>query len=97
YIAQSYYQLSHTADPNLLQAAWQAVADREPILRTRFVYVEGQGMLQVVLKENISWVQCQEFPPISADYGQQLTRWAYSKSSEGPGCVRWSIHHALYD
>ncbi|KAL8873714.1 MAG: hypothetical protein Q9174_000861, partial [Haloplaca sp. 1 TL-2023] len=102
YMAQSIYSLA-SLDIGDFKAGWEAVVSAEPILRTRLVYTDTFGFLQVVVNEGLEWVESScvaevlEKEGIKPGYnGDKLS--SYSIVHEGrEASFVWTIHHALYD
>ncbi|KAI0130480.1 hypothetical protein BJ170DRAFT_316129 [Xylariales sp. AK1849] len=103
YIMQTVYELPGDVDLEKLEAAWQSVTTRSPILRTRFFESDSE-ILQVVVNEAIEW------QVIEGD----LDRWLAAEKERGMKLggrmvrftvVRrgnkcrliWMIHHSLID
>ncbi|KAL8703011.1 MAG: hypothetical protein Q9201_003811 [Fulgogasparrea decipioides] len=102
YVAQNVYSLA-SIDINRFRAAWDAVVAAEPILRTRIVYTDSLGFLQVVVREPIEWVEhatlgdLAESSKIKPAYnGGGLSGYAIVQEPKEAFFV-WTIHHALYD
>ncbi|PLB38912.1 acetyl-CoA synthetase-like protein [Aspergillus candidus] len=87
------YEVPDELDFVRLQAAWAAVVQAHPILRTRIIRLETDGdLMQAVLREDVLWSG-----PVQDT----------SLVEGGPlACARWmpesrqfhlSLHHALYD
>lgn len=55
YMAQHVFRLSSQVQPERLKAAWAQTVQECDILRTRMVYVQGRGSLQVVLRGQVEW------------------------------------------
>lgn len=55
YVSRSIFRLPVTMDLDKFKDAWQVVAAREAILRTRIVHTESAQSLQVVIKEKLAW------------------------------------------
>ncbi|MCJ1350610.1 MAG: hypothetical protein MMC33_000591 [Icmadophila ericetorum] len=101
YIKRSVFEVpSHISFENLVRA-WNTVIDINAVLRTRFVDIEGLGLLQVVVK-NHDWETCDNLcaylatTPATADLGSPLSQIAAISDKNAPKIV-WTIHHALYD
>ena len=85
--------------------AWEAVARTMAILRTRIVQHNDVGLLQVVLDEEIHWIEAtgldeylQTDRKQPMEMGQPLTRYALVKDDTGVyRWFVWTVHHALYD
>ena len=102
YVAQIVYSLA-SIDVRRFRKAWSAVVAGEPILRTRIVYTDELGFLQVVVDERVEWLefqQRQDAAPIGKQLplynGGKLSEYAIVQGPEGSFFV-WTIHHALYD
>ena len=103
YVAQNIYTLPPGIDIDRFKAAWNRVFAHESILRTRIVYIESSGFLQVVVRESIDWqiaTNIQEIIDLDrllpAYNGAALSRYTILEAAEGPQFV-WTAHHALYD
>ncbi|KAE8419880.1 hypothetical protein BDV36DRAFT_293772 [Aspergillus pseudocaelatus] len=55
YVGHQITELKPEVDIIRLQRAWQNVSEKASILRTRIVDLPGQGLVQVVLKEELQW------------------------------------------
>ncbi|KAL8819210.1 MAG: hypothetical protein Q9223_002309 [Gallowayella weberi] len=102
YIAQTVYSLA-MVDIRRFKKAWDAVVAAEPILRTRIVYTEELGFLQVVVDERIEWLESQHLEDVirigkekPTHNGGVLSQYAIVQAPEGP-FFAWTLHHALYD
>ncbi|KAL8983821.1 MAG: hypothetical protein Q9205_002043 [Flavoplaca limonia] len=99
YVAQMVYSLS-SIDVRRFKKAWNAVVAAEPILRTRIVFTEELGFLQVVVDERIEWTEIKARQEASKELplhnGANLAGYSIVQEPEGPFFV-WTIHHALYD
>jgi aryl carrier-like protein len=78
-------QLDHLSD------AWIQVVQRHPILRTRFVNLPNQGLVQVIVRYEMS---ASQNPAADQRFklGAPLFHFALAETT-----MTWSIHHALYD
>ncbi|KAF2463979.1 acetyl-CoA synthetase-like protein, partial [Lindgomyces ingoldianus] len=105
YIMQSVLELRADIDEDAFRAAWEHVFRSTPALRTRIVQNNKVGLMQVVVAEDIQWVESesldeylQKDKSLSMELGDPLTRFALVKESQGG--KRWfvgTIHHVLYD
>ena len=93
-----------TIDLDRLQKAWQDLARDAPILRTRIVDVRQQGLVQVVIKEQLSYTKArrnlQEYMAIDRARTTGLDKplnWLAVVQEEKQCFLVWTIHHALYD
>lgn len=102
YVAQTVYSLA-SINIRRFKKAWDAVVAAEPILRTRMVYTDELGFLQVVVNERIEWLELAHLEDV-AELGKQtpshngggLSAYAIVQAPEGAFFV-WTLHHALYD
>lgn len=83
YILRDIYELPANVDVAKFKAAWNAVARKDSILRTRIVFVEGLGSCQVVMDEDLQWQSTHDLEAyLAADrietmgYGTPLARYA---------------------
>ncbi|EMD61778.1 hypothetical protein COCSADRAFT_121744 [Bipolaris sorokiniana ND90Pr] len=105
YIMQSVLELRADIDEDTFRAAWQQVAWSTAALRTRIVQHSELGLLQVVVAEDIQWIEVKgleeylkEDKAASMGLGDPLVRYALVKEHySGRRWFVWTIHHALYD
>ncbi|KAH8124082.1 non-ribosomal peptide synthetase [Trichoderma asperelloides] len=57
YISRNEFELPKWIDPSTLRAAFEEMATNVSILRTRIVYLPGQGFFQVVVDEPAHWTK----------------------------------------
>ncbi|KAJ5884891.1 hypothetical protein N7495_009401 [Penicillium taxi] len=108
YIGQFVFDLISNADLNCVQTAWQAIFDANPILRTRIIQSESEGLWQVVERgHQIAWHQASSIDKWLAEdlmqpmkLGQPLVRFSLIGDPE-PGYtvsnMVLTMHHAIYD
>ncbi|EFQ87144.1 hypothetical protein PTT_17432 [Pyrenophora teres f. teres 0-1] len=105
YILQSVLALRDDVDEDAFRSAWQHVVQLTAALRTRIVQHSKLGLLQVVVEEDIQWVEAEALEEhlerdraVSMGLGDPLTRYALVKEPYGgKRWFTWTIHHALYD
>ncbi|KAK3903068.1 hypothetical protein C8A05DRAFT_43642 [Staphylotrichum tortipilum] len=105
YVAVSVYELPEGTDLPRFKAAWQEVVDSEAILRTRIVFVDGIGFLQVVVQGRIPWAAVGSPEELSmADHrylpphdGGILSRYSIVGENSSRPTFAWTAHHAIYD
>lgn len=111
YTGQLVLDLTISVDVNRLQAAWQAVVDANPILRTRLIQIESGGSFQVIARHHdIFWSQghsMEEYLKAGLakpmKLGQPLARFALIRQLEihpttsSPPTMIVTMHHAIYD
>ncbi|KAL9058760.1 MAG: hypothetical protein Q9206_001788, partial [Seirophora lacunosa] len=99
YVAQNFYDIT-SLDIHRFKAAWDAIVAAEPILRTRIVYTDSMGFLQVVVNERIDWYEHVNTDKLDkavpAFDGGKLSDFALIHQSDTTYFVM-TIHHALYD
>lgn len=101
YTRRSVFEVPNNVSVEKLVQAWNKVIHINAVLRTRFIDIEGLGLLQVVLKDH-HWETCTSLctylaiPPSGADLGRSLSQIAVVVD-ENPPKIVWTIHHALYD
>ena len=103
YVAQNVYRLSSIDIPKF-KDAWEAVVAAESILKTRIVYTESLGFLQVVVRESIDWSEPKSLDEVSATErikpaynGASLTGYSIISNDDSDSFFMWTVHHALYD
>ncbi|KAI4211729.1 MAG: hypothetical protein LQ351_005503 [Letrouitia transgressa] len=103
YVLQNSYHLS-SIDVDKFKEAWKAVVATESILRTRILYTDNLGFLQVVTNEGITWSEYdspEEIPESTrtkpAFNGAGLTDYSIIRGKQNDAFFVWTIHHALYD
>ncbi|KAG6008109.1 NRPS protein, partial [Claviceps maximensis] len=105
YVAQYILPLKDNTDVDHFRRAWERVLQMTPILRTRIVDLPGQGLVQTIIDEKPTWLQCSDV----SDYqkkdenmpmglGKPLVRYSVTKMPDNRRFVfAWTVHHALYD
>lgn len=103
YVAQNVYRLSSIDIPKF-KKAWEAVIAAENILRTRIVYTESLGFLQVVVSESVDWSEPRDLDEVSttekikpAYNGASLAGYSIINNDTHEALFVWTVHHALYD
>ncbi|OAX81346.1 hypothetical protein ACJ72_04311 [Emergomyces africanus] len=105
YVAQRVIELADISIAQRLQRALETAVIDSPVLRTRIVQVPGRGLMQVVLKDGISWRSGATLDEYlardrneSMGLGTPLARFAVISTKE-TGKIHFvlTIHHALYD
>jgi aryl carrier-like protein len=104
YVAVNCYDLPAGTDVARFKQAWQDTADSEAILRTRILFVDGIGFLQVVVQGNITWATAPSVDKLpgtqrqlpSHDGGVLATYSIIGEKTSKPQFV-WTAHHAIYD
>ena len=105
YVAVNFYELPSGIDISRFRKAWQEVADAEAILRTRVVFVESIGFLQVVVQGEIAWAAAASTEELSQIHhrrlpphdGGILSRYTIIGEESSHPTFAWTAHHALYD
>ncbi|CAA9959672.1 hypothetical protein PTMSG1_03087 [Pyrenophora teres f. maculata] len=105
YVMQSVLSLRADVNEDAFRAAWQHIVRSTAALRTRMVQHSELGLLQVVVEEEIQWIEAegveeyvQKDKSAWMGLGDQLTRYAFIKEPHGGRrWFVWTIHHALYD
>ncbi|KAF1838181.1 acetyl-CoA synthetase-like protein [Decorospora gaudefroyi] len=104
YVVQPIYRLPSDIDLARFQQAWRAVAATEAILRTRILYSEEHGFVQVVLREELEWRSVRDLEDIDeatrrlpAKNGARLTTFTVVGEETTSPFFVWTAHHAVYD
>ncbi|KAF2404842.1 peptide synthetase [Trichodelitschia bisporula] len=103
YIAQRVIELPDLERTEKLKAAWEAATTESPVLRTRIAQFPDRGLMQVIVKESITWQTGSNLEEYLArdrstrvDLGDALSRYAIIWQGD-KGYFVWTVHHALYD
>lgn len=105
YVMQAVLRLDPDVSVSAFRGAWETVVRLYPILRTRIVNHNTLGLLQVVLDEDIRWIDADELDAyVHADrrtpmgVGEPLVRFALVKDgAHAHTSFVLTAHHALYD
>jgi amino acid adenylation domain-containing protein len=105
HIMHGVMDLSPAASVDRFRAAWEEAYRSSAILRTRIIHDNEYGFLQVVLRENISWVEVDDASaylqnPETAHmgFGQALSRYGWVRGKNGKKSqFIWTAHHAVMD
>lgn len=104
YVAETIYRLPHDTDISLFQQAWNKVIASEAILRTRIIYTDDYGFLQVVMREEANWYHIADLQDINetqrhlpAKHGGPLASYAIVGEGSASPFFVWTAHHAIYD
>lgn len=107
YVMQLVYPLPLSLDLVKFQAAWQAVATCNPILRTRFFETASAGLLQVVVREPLHWQTYEEQSlksylaedkRVPMQMGHPMSWYALIRNPEASEYqFVWTVHHSLLD
>ena len=103
YVATNIYRLKSVDLPRF-KKAWDTVVSEESVLRTRVMYTESLGFLQVVVREPINWLEIAAPPNQDAEglseyskNGARMTGFQIAQESPNEAFFVWTIHHALFD
>ncbi|KFY99119.1 hypothetical protein V500_01452 [Pseudogymnoascus sp. VKM F-4518 (FW-2643)] len=105
YINRSVLELQDGVDADRFRAAWEDVRATMPILRTRIIDLPGQGLVQVIVNEQMEWLVNGDLEAYLSHEEQQhmgmgtaLTRFGLVRDGQdGKRYFVWTLHHALYD
>ncbi|KAF2216837.1 hypothetical protein CERZMDRAFT_80863 [Cercospora zeae-maydis SCOH1-5] len=101
YTAEFVQELHSSIDLEKFKRAWNMVEAATPILRTRFLDLEGCGIVQCVVRQTSNWAEDEsKSPPRDATrvLGVPLSEVTLHTGQTTGGAVwHWRIHHALYD
>ncbi|KAM0454492.1 hypothetical protein ACHAPV_008363 [Trichoderma viride] len=95
YILRNEFELPKSIDSTTLRRAFEEMATNIPILRTRVVYLPGQGFVQVIVDEPAQWTE--EHSDVRMGLGTRLNTTSITTKHDGTNTFTWLIHHALYD
>lgn len=105
YVAQRVLRLADATAARTLRLALEKTVKACPILRTRIVHLPGQGLVQVVVVDDVSicggddlksYINQDQNAPMTL--GSRLARFAMIDDTS-TGCPHFvfTVHHALYD
>lgn len=96
YIGKLVFNIPKGTNIDLLQSAWQAVFEANPILRTRVVQAPGgsTGLYQAVLRQPLQWSE--NLSPLQITLGEPLYKICIRLHNDELRLHLW-LHHALYD
>ncbi|KAJ5674924.1 AMP-dependent synthetase/ligase [Penicillium maclennaniae] len=107
YVSRAVYRLPLNLDLDRYRQAWEVLARRQAIMRTRIIYSNAMGQsFQVVVHEDLVWQSGDSVPTyLAADkltpmhIGQALMRFAILAGTiEDPrSSLVYTAHHAVYD
>lgn len=101
FVADLSFSIPHSIDLQRLQAAWNAVANANPILRTRIILSDIYGMVQVVVRESTQWIVSAnaDARDFSVGLGKPLVQFAVRPRSDkqSQGELLMMLHHTIYD
>ncbi|GKZ51836.1 nonribosomal peptide synthase, partial [Aspergillus brasiliensis] len=105
YIIRCILELKRSTDVKKFCAAWEAVLESTPILRTRIVDIAEQGLVQAVIKQPAQWTSAEASSLVdfvAADnekttgLGMPLVRFGLVQETNKHFFVL-TLHHAVYD
>ncbi|KAM5373936.1 hypothetical protein ACJZ2D_006765 [Fusarium nematophilum] len=106
YIAQRIADIPSSSSVDKMKAAWETVSKECAILRTRIVEFKQQGFMQVVVNQEMPWLQVsssldeflEEDKKVPMSPGAPLSRFAivHDEALDKRYFV-WTAHHAIYD
>jgi amino acid adenylation domain-containing protein/non-ribosomal peptide synthase protein (TIGR01720 family) len=103
-VAETIYRLPPNTDLARFKEAWNQVVAAEAILRTRIIYTEDCGFLQVVVRDQPEWHALDDVRDINethrhlpAKHGSVLTTYAIVGERSSSPLFVWTAHHSIYD
>lgn len=103
YVSQNVLHVASNTDIEQLKRCWNTVLESMPVLRSRIIDLPGQGLVQVVIKEDAIWSLCDSIESYCAADNQiamglatPLSRQAVFKDGNRVSII-WTVHHAVYD
>ncbi|OKL60565.1 hypothetical protein UA08_03944 [Talaromyces atroroseus] len=106
YVRRFVLPLKDSIDIGRFRNAWSQTAVAAPILRTRIIDVADQGLVQVVLDEEVTWETkesdldeyLEKEQDFSVSLGTPLVRYELIRDHNLQRTFFvWTIHHSLYD
>ncbi|KAJ5780658.1 AMP-dependent synthetase/ligase [Penicillium paradoxum] len=102
YTGQNVQELDSSTDVDRFKHAWEELAHIVPILRTRIVDIPGEGFVQVVIKEPVTWSSASSVEEylnrdreLPMGLGTPLMRCGlfssktHRETASAPGAVQW--------
>jgi amino acid adenylation domain-containing protein len=107
YVGKANLQLPHNISLSRLKRAWEKVLQVYPILRTRIVDVPGDGLVQVILKDNEIPSEMQisnsnshdpSIDGVSMGLGTSLFHYTFLRDKKKKSTyLIMTMHHAIHD
>ncbi|KAJ4357047.1 hypothetical protein N0V85_009521, partial [Neurospora sp. IMI 360204] len=108
YTSRNVLRLAYSVDVGKFREAWDNVVVAIPILRTRIVDLDGQGLVQVVVRDHSqSWIEARDTEEyltqeseLPMGLGTPLMRCAIivpQVNSQESAFFALTLHHSLYD
>lgn len=103
YVRRCVFEAPEHIDFDRLLRAWDIVIRRNAILRSRFVQMDGLGLIQLVTRD-FQWEAADSLQAFldgdvgdaRIDFGKPLSRLVMIRQ-EKKNMIAWTVHHALYD
>jgi amino acid adenylation domain-containing protein len=104
YVAETIYRLPPDTDIDRFRHAWNLVVASEAVLRTRIIYTEERGFLQVVIRDGVEWQSIATLEDLNdthrhlpSKHGGVLASYSIvGEGTQSPYFV-WAAHHSVYD
>ncbi|USW57274.1 Putative AMP-dependent synthetase/ligase, Condensation domain, phosphopantetheine binding ACP [Septoria linicola] len=98
YVGRQKYRLLPGIDLDRFKAAWELVVATLPILRTRMIDLEQEGLVQVVIAKSlpVEWESGVSGMQHTMGLGSSLARFAIITEHD-TRYFQWTMHHALFD
>ena len=110
YVARQAFELRPMVDTDRFRRAWEEVVRTAPILRTRILDLAGQGLVQVIINQQVRWTSAADSVrsrstyeradrELSTGLGTPLARYGLVEDAKHDGrrFFMWTAHHAIYD
>lgn len=103
YVVSSVHELQPSVQLSQFLAAWETIVSKSPILRTRIVDLDDQGLMQVVTNVPIEWsldAETNYNETSQSDVmglGTPLARFDLLTSPDGQRLFTLTMHHAICD
>ncbi|KAI0424831.1 hypothetical protein F5Y09DRAFT_347316 [Xylaria sp. FL1042] len=104
YVLQAVLELQDDLHIEKFKAAWEEMFRHTPMLRTKIIEQEKLGLLQIVCRDEIQWLQANDLDGYLEEdnlkpmgLGDSLSRFALVRDAAKPRWFIWTIHHVLYD
>ncbi|KAI0527995.1 hypothetical protein F5B22DRAFT_653082 [Xylaria bambusicola] len=104
YVLQAVLEIHDNCQIDRFKASWEEILQQTTVLRTRIVEQAKLGLLQVICKQDVQWLQANDLDSYLAEdslkpmgLGDALSRFALVGDVAKPRWFVWTVHHVLYD
>lgn len=96
YIRNFQWQIRDTVNVDHLKESWEMTVKVVPALRTRIIDLSKQGLVQVVVDEDVQWIYDDSESQATMGLGTRLAKHAIITTHDKV-FLSLTVHHAVYD